>query len=90
MQQTPHHIAPKGMVKVECERALIAVSGEEVSGLRATKWGTPASGLIAHFFAFDFDDVGAEVSQHHGTIRSGQCLGGFDDANGIQNRLHHR
>jgi hypothetical protein len=35
--------------------------------------------------AFHLDDIGAEISEHHGAIRPGQRLGKFHNADGVEN-----
>ncbi len=90
LQQTMHDVFGERMIEIQGERTLVAVGSEEVGRLLSAEWGAPCSGLVAHLFAFDLDDIRAEVSEHHGTIGAGQCLGCLDDANGAQNRLHKR
>jgi hypothetical protein len=35
--------------------------------------------------AFHLDDIGAEITQHHGAVGAGQSLSKFNNADGVEN-----
>ena len=76
------------MIVIKSDRALIAIGGEIVGGLGADKRGTPTARLIAARVALHLDDVGAEISEEHGAVGTGERFGDFYNANAIENHAH--
>src|SRR3984957_1601857 len=86
------NLRPLGLIVIKRERTLISIRSQKICRLAAYKRRTPTARLVSCLPALDFDNVGAEVSQHHGAVGPSQSLSHFDHANRFQNlhqRLHH-
>ena len=66
--------------EVQGHGAFVAVQAHEVSGLGTHERGESA-GVIAYFRRLDFDYVSAEVSHHHGAVRTSQYAGQIKNFN---------
>ena|ERR1700675_1661066 len=86
--QALQHFGVASVVVIERDRALISVRRQEVRGLPAHKWRAPSARLISGAGALDLDYVGAQITEQHRAIRSGERLGQFDYANSFKNGLH--
>jgi hypothetical protein len=72
------------VLEVEGDGLFVAVCAEEVRGLavaveRVDERRAPSAGVVTAVGVFHFDDVGAEVPEHHRRVRAGQGTGQVDD-----------
>lgn len=71
-----HHPIALGF-QVQRDGFLVPVAGQEVRCLRVIfgsyKRRTPATGVVPGSRCLHFDDTGAQVSEHHPGVRTGEC-----------------
>src|SRR5581483_2874288 len=86
LYQPPEHFKPTWIVKVEHDRALVAVDHRE-GGRDAAPRPAHRAGKIAGR-RLDLDHVGALVAEDHRAHRARQILGQVDDANSAERSCH--
>ena len=77
--EATHDIAAVLLLEIDHDAALVAVEVEEGGGHAALERAAEEAGRIALGW-FDFDHVGAEVTEHHRAKRSRHNLGEIQDA----------
>jgi hypothetical protein len=61
------------VTQIQRHTTLVPVDAEVVAALAPFKWWAPGARVIADAWLFDFDDIGAHITQHLGAV--GACEG---------------
>jgi hypothetical protein len=71
-----------GRSEVGGERQLVPIRAQEVRRLAVGgERRPPTPGVVARSGSLDLDDVRAQITQHHATVRSGEYPGEVEDFN---------
>ena len=81
VREADNEVAAFVRFEIRHEAAFVAVAAEVVGAFSGGEGGPPLAGVITGSGAFDFDDVGAEVSQLHRAIRTGEDSGEVENSN---------
>ena len=73
----------RGIVKIEDDRALVAVDGQVVGGHPMAVWWHPAPGVIPGG-AFNLDHRCTQITQQHGAVRTGEYSREVGDQQAIE------
>src|SRR5205085_4859640 len=73
----------RGIVKIEDDRALVAVDGQVVGGHPMAVWWHPAPGVIPGG-AFNLDHRRTQITQQHGAVRTGEYSREVGDQQAIE------
>ncbi len=77
-----NELSPVGICQIDGDTALVPVDAQKVSAhLVVIERRAPPAGLVAVFGAFDFQNIRAEVAEHHRAQRSGQHSTQVENAN---------
>jgi hypothetical protein len=70
--------------EIHHQAAFVPVAAEVVGTFSGSEGRPPLAGVITGSGAFNFDDVGTEVSQLHRAIRTGEDSGEIENSNSRQ------